>query len=709
MDAHGQAFKEEAFELLAELESSLLEWEQRPDDPDLTGRIFRAMHTIKGSGAMFGFDDIAKFTHEVETAMDMVRNNELAVDTELVSLILQARDHIQAMLEASDGGPAVADETTRTLVAAFRAITAPADRDAAAEGLVEESPSAEAASGGEEISYRIRFKPHPDVFRTGADPVMLLEELRDLGSMRVIAHTDEIPSLEDIDPESCYTYWDIILTSTRGMDAVRDVFIFVEDDSDLKIEIIDDAGLDEEEDNNRLGEILVRRGDLKPEVIDRVIESRPLIGRMLVDAGVVRDETVEAALAEQQHAREARARRQKRESISSIRVPADRLDKLVDLVGELVTLQARLTQSSARLADEELRSISEEAERLTAELRDNAMSTRMVPIETLFGKFRRLVRDLSQELGKDVEMVLSGEETELDKTVIERLNDPLIHLIRNSLDHGIESPEVRKAAGKPATGTLRISAVHSGASVLIRIQDDGAGMDVNRIRAKAVEKGLIIPEAEFAESQIFDLVFLPGFSTAHEVTGVSGRGVGMDVVRKNIEALKGTIELSSQKGRGTEIVLKLPLTLAIIDGLLVGIGGDYFIIPVSIIEECVELTPDQTARAHGRSFVVVRDEMVPYIRLRDRFGINGQVSEVEKVVISEVDGQRLGLVVDRVIGDHQTVIRSLGKLLRYVEEISGATILGDGSVALILDVQRILRAVEQEQAGSEFQKAGKEE
>ena len=360
----------------------------------------------------------------------------------------------------------------------------------------------------------------------------------------------------------------------------------------------------------------------------------------------------------------------------------------------MVTVQARLSQYAGRLVDEELRSVAEEVERLTAELRDNAMSTRMVPIGTLFGRFKRLVRDLSHELNKEMEMVLSGEDTELDKTVIERLNDPLVHLIRNSIDHGIESPEERKSAGKPAKGALMISAVHSGANVLIKIQDDGAGLNREAIRAKAIEKGLIPADADLSPKALNNLIFAPGFSTSKKVTGVSGRGVGMDVVKKNIESLKGSIEVESEKGAGTTITLKIPLTLAIIDGLLVSVDDGYFVIPVSTIEECVELTPMEIKRAKSKRMIIVRDVMVPYIRLRDRFELDGEHPEIEKIVIAKINSEAVGFVVDQVIGDHQTVIKSLGPVFKNVTDISGATILGDGSVALILDLQQIVRQTE---------------
>ena len=433
------------------------------------------------------------------------------------------------------------------------------------------------------------------------------------------------------------------------------------------------------------------------EDLRRALGEQKRIGELLVDSGLVEPSQVEAALFEQEHIKTVRKKQQQEEQSSGIRVPADKLDTLVNLVGEMVTVQARLSQTVASLDHAELLSISEEVERLTAELRDNTMSIRTMPIGTTFSKFKRLVRDLSNELKKDIALVTEGAETELDKTVIERLNDPLVHLIRNCIDHGIERPEAREAAGKPPQGTVHLSAAHSGANVLIRIEDDGAGLDVEAIRAKAMEKGLIADGVEMTEKEIFALIFAPGFSTATQVTSVSGRGVGMDVVKRSIDALRGSIDISSRKGTGTTITLKLPLTLAIIDGLLVQVGDGHFVLPLSIVEECVELTREDVARTHGRQITFVRDEIVPYIRLRERFVTNGNGPDVEQIVITGSSGGRVGFVVDKVIGEHQTVIKNMGKMYRQVDAISGATILGDGTVALIVDVPKLVEGVESQE------------
>jgi two-component system chemotaxis sensor kinase CheA len=697
MEAQREVYKEEAYELLGELEVSLLALEETPGDGELIGRVFRALHTIKGSGAMFGFDEVAAFTHEIETVFDLVRNGEMIVTKALIDLTLAAGDQIRIMLGSSKGSEEADRAQAKEIIGALKTLLSVKDAPAPApqQQTLTEADDAELA----QATYRISLRLDRNIFAKGSNPVLLLNELRDLGESKVIAHTEEIPNLPELNPEECFTWWDILLTTSRGINAIRDVFIFVEDECELKIDVIADASsLEDDAPTKRLGEILMDRGWVSQEDIQKALGKQKRIGELLVDAGLVQPSKLESALAEQEHLKAVRGKQQKEESASNVKVPAERLDTLVNLVGELVTVQARLSQTAASMSHTDLLSISEEVDRLTAELRDNTMSIRMLPIGTTFSKFKRLVRDLTNELGKDIVMVTEGAETELDKTVIERLNDPLVHLIRNCIDHGIEPPAVRAASGKPRQGTVHLSAAHSGANVLIRIADDGAGLDIEAIRAKAVEKGLIAADAQLPEKEIFALIFAPGFSTAKKVTSVSGRGVGMDVVKRNIDALRGSIEVESRKGVGTTVTLKLPLTLAIIDGLLVKVGDGHFVLPLSIVEECVELTREDVARAHGRHITYVRGDIVPYIRLRERFLMDGDLVEVEQVVITESVGGKVGFVVDKVIGEHQTVLKNLGRFYRNVEGISGATILGDGTVALIMDIPKLVQGVEVQEA-----------
>ncbi|MEN6475311.1 MAG: chemotaxis protein CheA [Syntrophaceae bacterium] len=694
MDAQKQLFREEAYELLTVLEGALLDLEQNPGDGENIGKVFRAMHTLKGSGAMFGFDDIAAFTHTIETVYNMVRDGELAVTQELVSLTLKACDQIRAMLDASLTDSTADTSRTAVLAKEFQKYIPAGDNDDTQEngnGHRESSSAPQARL----MTYRIRFSPHRDLFANGTNPIPLLNELKGMGECTMSCSVQDLPELQEMDPEACYASWDIILTTSAGEDVIRGIFIFVEDISDLSLEVIQNGtAFDSDIEYKKVGEILLDRGVISQDDLDKALGSQKRIGEVLLDEGMVDRAQIGSALAEQEQIRAIRKKRAAVEESSSIRVPAPKLDDLVNLVGELVTIQARLTQHAAQRDDPDLVGIAEEVERLSSALRDIAMGIRMLPIGTLFSKYKRLVRDLSHELNKDIGLVMEGEETELDKAMIDKLSDPLVHLIRNCIDHGIESTSERVASGKLSQGTITVSARHSGAYVLISITDDGKGLDTEAIRAKAVEKGLIPPDATLDEHEIQGLIFVPGFSTSSAVTSVSGRGVGMDVVKTGIEGLGGRVEISSAKGHGTTITLKLPLTLAIIDGLLVAIGNEFFIIPLGVVVECVDLTADDIKHAHGRQLIKVREEIIPYINLRRHFGLTSERPPIEQVVITELGGFRIGFVVDKVVGQHQTVIKNLGRMLKEIDGVSGATIMGDGTVALILDVNKLVGQAE---------------
>ena len=670
-DIHREMYKEEAFELLEELESSLLELEEKPEDHDLISRVFRAMHTIKGSGNMFGFTAIAEFTHDIETVFDMVRDGKMNVTQELIDLTLAARDQIRGMLENKEDNEKALEERNKILIDLRKLIPG---KEEAIEESCENIPIEEESTGM--VTYRVLFKPNKEIFMNGTNPLFLLEELGELGEHKILANTQQVPELAEINPEYCYTSWDIILTTDKGIDSIKDVFIFVEDECEIKIDVMKEE-FEEDSAGTEIEKVTKKEDELE--------EARKSV------------EKEQKNLKAQKEAKEKRSQKKMADTGSSIRVPSEKLDKLVNLVGELVIVQARLTQTAMGKSDAELTSVAEDLERLTAELRDNTLNIRMVPIGTTFAKFKRLVRDLSKDLGKNVEIIMEGAETELDKTVIERLNDPLVHLIRNSMDHGIEMPLEREEAGKNRQGIIHLAAEHSGANVLIKIRDDGAGLDRNVIFNKAVKNGLVAPDAELPDKDVFAFIFEAGFSTAKEVTNVSGRGVGMDVVRKCIESLGGAIEIESEKGIGTTISLKLPLTLAIIEGLLVTVGEDYFVLPLSVVEECVELTEKDIKKAHGRHIVNVREEIVPYIRIKESFDISTEKMEIEQIVVTRLNGNRIGFVVDQVIGEHQTVIKSLGKVYKDIKGISGATILGNGTVALILDVAALIKEAELEE------------
>ncbi|XXJ19471.1 chemotaxis protein CheA [Desulfovibrio caledoniensis] len=752
-DLNRQIFKEEAYDLLIELEGALLELEEAPDDMDLVNQIFRALHTIKGSGSMFGFEEIAAFTHEVETVFDMVRNGDVRATPVLCSLALRSRDQIRAMLDAEDDEP-VSPESMQDILEGLRAFVE-GTNEAAGTGAAQAGPDEEPLI---DLDMEAELEPEPEaepVAEPEAEPEAELESaldadlhqyaitLRPLGAPvdadAVEAFFEELERLGTLRIESGHRDtgqgWELSLETEAVQENFQDVFFFL--DADLKVNIEEKGAsavpaaveekpapvepaqaaetpeerkpaspesspLDDDEESvhiPKIGEMLVESGDATYADVAEALTSqkggvnKPL-GQILSESGKVPATKINNAVKRQGEAREKVVHKKREEALSSIRVAADKLDYLVDLVGELVIVQAQITQVVSEKHDSALTLLAEELERLSDELRDSTLGIRMLPIGTSFSKFRRLVRDLSADLGKQITLSTSGAETELDKTVIERLGDPLVHLLRNSIDHGIEQPQERQAKGKPPQGNIMLSAEHSGGEVLIRITDDGKGMSSEMIREKGIERGLISKDAELTEKELLKLIFEPGFSTAKAVTSVSGRGVGMDVVKRAIDSLRGTIDIDSKPNVGTTITIRLPLTLAIIDGLQVRVEDEYYVIPLSLVEECVELSRSEVEEAGSEQRILhLRGEIVPYIHIREWFDIEGENPPIEQIVITGVEGSRVGIVVDTVIGEHQTVIKSLGRVYKDVEGISGATIKGDGSIALILDVPSLVRRV----------------
>lgn len=638
-----EIFRTEARDLLEEIEQGLLDLVEGTDDRELINAVFRGLHTLKGSGAMFGFDALAAFTHHCETAFDRVRKGEVRATPDLITAVLNARDHMRALVEDGAVGREAEGEE---LLADLHRVLALADGPAAADAA-------------DPTTWRIGFSLPANAMVNGINPLALLAELRSLGACEVVASTDAVPMLGELVPTECHLAWTVVLHTAEPRAAIEEVFIFVMDEMNLEIEAID-------------GVEIVAAEEAEAKVDETALGGQASPG---------------------QEGRQAQA--EARKGGESVRVPAERLDELMDRVGELVIAQSRLKQLASASTDTALRSVSEEVERLAGELRDTMMVVRMVPISTLFGRFRRLTHDLSRDTGKAIELSTRGEATELDKTIIERLADPLIHLIRNAADHGLETPEQRLAAGKPIEGQLTLSAVHSGAEVVITLSDDGRGIDRAKVRAKAEESGLLAPGAAITDAELLQMIFQPGFSTASAITSLSGRGVGMDVVKRTIEGLRGTIDITSTPGQGSHMSLRIPLTLAIIDGLLVRVGEGRYVIPLAAVEECVELSPEQDARSTGRSMISLRDEFVPFLRLRELFSTNLPSEPHQKLVVVSTGEERVGLVVDQIIGDHQTVIKALSKLHADVETFSGATILGDGGVALILDVAHLVAAGQQ--------------
>nr|WP_020146090.1 chemotaxis protein CheA [Thioalkalivibrio sp. ALJ15] len=653
------AFLEESFEGLERMETELLALEGG-GDPETLNTIFRSAHSIKGGAGTFGFAAISEFTHGVETLLDRLRNGEQAADRDTVNLLLRAVDILRAQLEAArDGGEADPAEVAevRTLIEAHL-------------GEPSSAEPAPGSAGGESRAgsgWRIHFRPHRDLMRTGNDPLRMFEVLEELGTLRVTCETGDLPdTAEGFDPEDCYLAWTLELEGDATEDQLREVFEWVEDECDLSIEPLPSPSAPSDQDvpvveESSTGEREPAEGGARQPAASRGAES------------------------------------------SSMRVNTGKIDALIDMVGELVITQSMLTDISEQLEDdpsqveaqiERLRTGLADLERNTRELQESVMGIRMVPIAQIFNRFPRLVHDISGKLGKQIELTLKGEYTEIDKTVMEHLGDPLVHLVRNAVDHGIELPEARRAAGKPETGQVTLEAYHRGGNVIIEIRDDGKGMDAERILAKARDAGLVGPNQHLERHEVLQLIFEPGLSTADQVSDLSGRGVGMDVVRKNIRGLGGNVELESQPGKGSRLTIRLPLTLSIMDGQLLKVGEETFVIPLIAIVESLQTQAGSVQQAFGKlPLYRLRDEYIPIVDLAALFGRAepSPLPDPALLVVAEADDQRVALRVDDLLGQQQVVIKTLETNFRKVPGTAGATILGDGQVALILDAAGIAR------------------
>lgn len=670
-----ETFLDEARELLDGLEDHLLDLEKNPDDADALNAAFRALHSIKGSASMFGFDDAGAFAHEVEAALDHFRTAHLPVTPELSDAVLRSRDYLRVLLSNPD---AAEDDEREDLLGILVSLSG--KKAAPGGGAAAELPERR------DTTYRVTYKPSADSYRRGVRPETLLSELRALGKSSVRCSREAVPRLADLEPDTCYLAWDVLLTTDKPQSAIRDVFIFEEGSSDIHVSAMDAAEFMDGEEVKRLGEILAETVLPAASIQEALSKQRP-IGEILVSDLNAPPDAVEDALFKQRHARTVVQNNRDEVERKTIRIRSEKLDALLNLVGELVTVQAQLSQAVRDSGDRHLHGITDYVKRLASELRATSMELRLIPVDTLFGKFKRLVRDLGKNLGKDIELMVDGGETEMDKSVIDALTDPLMHLVRNSADHGIEKPEEREKRGKPRTGVIKLSALHVGAFVRISVADDGGGLDRERILRKAVERGLVAADARPSDEEIDQFIFAPGFSTAESVSNLSGRGVGLDVVKTAIDQLGGTLNVHGDTGKGTEFTLDIPLTLAIIDGFLVRSGRRMFVIPLASVDSCFE-----RARPEDPERLITRgDEFIPYASSRVLFGSDGDAPEREEIVIVSVFDSKLAIGFDQVLGGYQTVIKPIGEVARYAIGVSGAAILADGGIALILDVAALAK------------------
>ncbi len=704
MDELKQVFLQESFEQLDALESLLLELENRPDDETTLNGIFRAAHTIKGAAGMVECAAVESFAHVVENVLDRLRNHEIAVSTKLAALMLGCTDHLRVLVANEAGVAQMAGEEIEAQGARLLKQLGeygPGGQVSASPKTVESGVERIPSSGSAQNCWHISVRFGPEVLRQGMDPENFLRFLEPLGDIRHLETlADAMPAAAEMDPEVCYLGFEITLESSADKQAIEDIFAFVRDECQLSIlppnsKVADYLDLIRNlpEDTLRLGEILVQVGALTADELAEGLraQSAPVdepepearqIGEILVAQQVVQPELVVAAVAKQAQVSEKKA-----QDAKLIRVPADKLDHLINLVGELVIAGAATSLLAHTRRDGELIEASSLLTRLVEEIRDASLQLRTVQIGETFNRFHRLVRDACKDLGKDVQLVINGGETELDKSIVEKIGDPLMHLVRNSLDHGIEAPAVREAAGKAPQGTLFLNAFHDAGNIVIEVGDDGAGLNRNKILAKAIERGLVDAEAHLSDREVFDLIFAPGLSTADQVTNLSGRGVGMDVVRRNLQALRGTINVDSQSGQGTRLTLRLPLTLAIIDGFLVVSGNRSYVIPLDAVVECIERPESE----HERNYFNLRGQVLPAVCLREIFNLPGERPARESVVVVQYAGQRAGIVVDRLAGELQAVIKPLGAIFRHLQGIGGSTILGSGEVALILGISPLIK------------------
>ncbi len=668
-----QTFFEESFEGLDTMESGLLGLDVGAADEEIVNNVFRAAHSIKGGSATFGFSVVAEFTHLMETLLDEMRDGSRMVTEDSVDYLLKSVDCLRELLTSVQNETEHNAEFVNEVKAGLERIL---HGDSAPEG--EATADVEVVQEVKEIEgWVINFKPADYLLKTGNDPVRLINELALLGEIETTCCTDNLPLFAELDPENIYLGWTINLTGNVTEEQVTEVFAWVDDDADITLTCI----------GGEVASAAVTEATSLP--VAAKVETTPV-------AAVKNEPKVADAQSPVVAPAVKPVAKKPAKDQSSIRVGIDKVDDLINMVGELVITQSMLGQLGENMNAENIEKLQDglsQLERNTRELQESVMRIRMLPISFAFQRFPRMVRDLSHQLDKEIELVLLGEQTELDKTVMEKIGDPLVHLVRNSVDHGIETPSEREAAGKQRKGTVELNAFHQGGSIVIEIRDDGKGIDKDVIFEKAVEKGVINASDTLSDEQIYDLIFAPGFSTAAVVSDVSGRGVGMDVVKRNIRELGGTIEVKSEKGVGSKIIIRLPLTLAILDGQLIRVGKDTYIIPLISIIESLQVKDEKISSIGGQAELYkLRDEYVPVVRLYEVFGLKPDSTELKDglIVIVDGDGSQAGLYVDDLLGQQQVVIKSLETNFRPVEGISGATILGDGTVALILDIAGLI-------------------
>jgi two-component system, chemotaxis family, sensor kinase CheA len=706
LDGALQTFFAEADDLLNSMEAALLRLDEGDKDMETINEIFRAAHTIKGSAGLFGLDDIVSFTHIVENVLDRARDGKIVITSDLLSIFLPCRDHIAVLVENArheQENDAECLAQGKALLNSLQPwLDAVPQTAVASAPVIGASPKNNSSAETNHDAWHISVRLGPDLLRNGMDPLSILRFLRTLGDItHITTITDHLPEYNDYDPEQLYLGFEITLVSNASQQQIEDAFMFVREDSDLKlipprsnIEAYVNLIKSLPENAQRLGEILVKSYAITFQELDAALATQKqqakttgavgMLGDILIEEQSIAPEIVNAALDKQKKISEKKTSGENR----FIRVDAERLDVLINLIGELVINRQRVDLLSSKMGNPTLIEAVTSMGNFTEAIRDAALTLRMVPIGDTFQKFKRVVRDTAKSIGKEIELEIEGAETELDRSMVEKLNDPLMHIVRNAMDHGIEAIAVRQTRGKPDSGTIKLTARHDAGNIVIGIHDDGGGLDVERIRKKAIANGILEEGIHLSRQELFQLIFHPGLSTAEQVTNLSGRGVGMDVVKRNIEELQGGIEIESEIGVGTSFSIRLPLTLAIIDGFHVTAGHIDFIVPQNTILECVDL--NSLSHVQGQNCVNLRGEQVPYIRLREIFSLQPKDHSREKIVVVQFGEKRAGIVVDELHGEIQTVVKPMGPIFQALKGIGGSSLLGTGAVALILDIQQLI-------------------
>lgn len=695
------SFIEEANELLIDLEDSLLTLEEMPDDQDAVHRVFRVMHTLKGSGGMFGFNAVSDFTHHLESIYYKIRNGDLIITKEILTLTLKSVDLIKELLKSPEETPENIRLTYNALVKEIKSVSSEEKKTKSVESVVETETENENPNGVN--TYYIHFEPNAEILQNGTNPLYLIDELIALGDSYVILNTQKVPEIDKLKLEDCYVSWEIILATKVDVGDIMDVFIFVEDDSAIDIQNLSPFNL------LQYPEFEKAIQDFEEQkILINTLELQKLGKKLIADQPPAKEtysktKSVKKTISDKKDTQRKSEFQQAiapqplkgTNSYSTIRVSSQKIETLMNLVSEMVTSQARLNLLAEEIKRSDLSDAVENLEKITRQLRDNAFEISLIPIESMLTRFKRLIRDLSAELKKEVHFTAEGTDTELDKTIIENLSDPLLHIFRNAIDHGIEDNETRKKKGKPKVGSIKLKAFYSGTNVYIQIIDDGGGIDPEIIRKKAIQKGMIAADDILSKSEIIDLITLPGFSTAKTITEISGRGVGMDVVKKNLQKIQGELQIESTLGVGTTFTLKLPLTLSIIDGLIVNIDETPYIIPIPIINKIRPIAHSEVEKAFNNT-LVIDNEQIPFIYLRQHFESSSKAPDTEMMIVVNYEDKRMGIIFDKVEKQAQVVVKSIGKQFHHHDIISGASIMGNGQVALVLDTNKIINSREKQ-------------